>query len=229
MSERSYSSPGDRVRSLLAEIGELSELYGTATRLMAVTKFRDAAAITQAVEAGVALVGENRPQEFRDKLPLFEDLGCEKHLIGNLQTNKLKYVVGKADVIESISSLELAKAVSDFALSKGVCQRVLLEVNAGREQSKSGFLPEELTPCIQELAALPGISIKGIMSMAPAGDTAAAERAFSEAQKLFIDIGNKKLDNVSMDFLSMGMSQDFKLAIKHGSNIVRLGRAVFGY
>ncbi|MBR2591807.1 MAG: YggS family pyridoxal phosphate-dependent enzyme [Oscillospiraceae bacterium] len=223
MSEKNF----DRARFYLDEVAALGEKYGRKVRLMAVTKFRTPEEIDPVLAAGVDLVGENRPQEFRDKLAYFEQKAVEKHLIGNLQKNKLKYVVGKADLIESINSLELAAQVSAAAEKLGIVQDVLLEINSGDEENKTGYDVSRMLEELPEIAKLTHLKVRGLMSMAPQACDLEVERVFDRAHKVFVDIIEKRIDNISMDFMSMGMSSDYRLAIKHGSNIVRIGRALF--
>ncbi len=198
--------------------------------LMAVTKTVDAARINAALSAGVTHIGENRVQEFLEKCDDLALQGVEAHLIGHLQTNKVRRIVGKVDMIQSIDSERLARAVSDAAVAtdRGYCD-VLLEVNIGNEESKSGVPLGELEQLLETAAALPGIRVRGLMAIPPILQTEAEKRAvFEQMYKLFVDIRGKNVDNITMEILSMGMSMDFVEAIREGSTMVRIGSAIFG-
>ena len=200
-----------------------------AVRLMAVTKNVEPAAINYALGCGVDLIGENRVQEFlgkRDKLQLE---GCEVHLIGHLQTNKIRDILDYVDCIQSVDSLRLAQELSRRAAERGKCCDILLEVNIGDEESKFGFSAESLEEALCEIAAYPALRVRGLMTVAPIfSENRPVHPFFSNMQQLFLDISAKKLDNINMDILSMGMSDDFEEAVAAGSTLVRLGSAIFG-
>ena len=198
-------------------------------RLMAVTKTQSAARVNEAIAAGVTLLGENRAQELLEKYDGYDRAGCDIHFIGHLQSNKVRSSVDKVSMIESVDRLSLAQEISRCAQSHGLVMPVLIEVNIGREQSKSGVLPEALPELLEKVSLLPGLSVRGLMAIPPnIEDTVQKEGYFEQMYRRFIDMKAKKLDNVSMTILSMGMSHDYPLAIRHGSNVVRIGRALFG-
>ncbi len=198
-------------------------------RLMAVTKTVESVYINKALDLGADLIGENRVQEYLGKKDELHLDGVEKHLIGHLQTNKVKQIVGEVDMIESVDSVKLAKEISRISLNKGVTTDVLVEVNVGREESKSGIYLEGLEELLLEIAEMPSVQIKGLMTIPPICDSDAEVSQYFEAMhQTFIDIRDKKLHNVNMDILSMGMSGDFEAAVANGSNIVRVGSAIFG-
>ena len=198
-------------------------------RLMAVTKTQSAARVNEAIAAGVTLLGENRAQELLEKYDGYDRAGCDIHFIGHLQSNKVRSIVDKVSMIESVDRLSLAQEISRCAQSHGLVMPVLIEVNIGREQSKSGVLPEALPELLGKVSLLPGLSVRGLMAIPPnIEDTVQKEGYFEQMYRHFIDMKAKKLDNVSMTILSMGMSHDYPLAIRHGSNVVRIGRALFG-
>ena len=198
-------------------------------RLMAVTKTQSAARVNEAIAAGVTLLGENRAQELLEKYDGYDRAGCDIHFIGHLQSNKVRSIVDKVSMIESVDRLSLAQEISRCAQSHGLVMPVLIEVNIGREQSKSGVLPEALPELLEKISLLPGLSVRGLMAIPPnIEDTVQKEGYFEQMYRRFIDMKAKKLDNVSMTILSMGMSHDYPLAIRHGSNVVRIGRALFG-
>lgn len=198
-------------------------------RLMCVTKTVEPAYINKAIELGADLIGENRVQEYLGKRDELNLSGVERHLIGHLQTNKVKQIVGEVDMIESVSSVKLAKEISKVSLQKGIVTNCLVEVNVGKEESKSGIFLEELEETLCEIAQLPAIKIKGLMTIPPICETPdEARRYFAMLRQSFIDIKDKKTDNIDMEILSMGMSGDYEAAVAEGSNIVRVGSAIFG-
>ncbi len=198
-------------------------------RLMAVTKTVESVYINKAIEIGADLIGENRVQEYLGKKDELNLDGVEKHLIGHLQTNKVKQIVGEVDMIESVDSIKLAKEISRVSSNKGVTTDVLVEVNVGKEDSKSGIYIESLEELLCEIAELESIRINGLMTIPPICESEKeVYKYFETMYKSFIDIKDKKIDNVNMSILSMGMSGDFEAAVASGSNIVRVGSAIFG-
>ena len=198
-------------------------------RLMCVTKTVEPVYINKAIELGADLIGENRVQEYLGKRDELNLNGVERHLIGHLQTNKVKQIAGEVDMIESVSSVKLAKEISRISLQKGIVTKCLVEVNVGKEESKSGIYLEELEETLCEIAELPAIKVKGLMTIPPVCETPdEARRYFAMLRQSFIDIRDKKTDNVDMEILSMGMSGDYEAAVAEGSNIVRVGSAIFG-
>ena len=197
--------------------------------LLAATKMNDAARVQQAIAAGVDLCGENRVQEMLEKQAQGAYEGVPLHFIGHLQKNKVKQVVGRVSLIHGADSRELLELISRTAASRGLCQDLLLEVNIGGELSKSGFSPEEVPEALAFAAGLPAIRVLGLMAIPPICESPDENRPFFlRMQQLFIDNGEKKYDNIRMDFLSMGMSGDYAEAIACGANLVRVGSAIFG-
>ena len=197
--------------------------------LVAATKMNDADTIRRAIAAGIDASGENRVQEMMDKLGQGAYEGAPLHFIGSLQKNKVKFVVGNCDLIHSVNSVSLLEAINKRAMALGIVQDVLLEINIAKEDSKTGFLPELLPEFLETAGNLPGIHIRGLMAIPPIPKKIGENRLyFAQMRELFIDIGTKKYDNVSMDFLSMGMSNDYEDAILEGSNMGRVGTAIFG-
>jgi hypothetical protein len=197
-------------------------------RLMCVTKTVEAEYINPVLDLGADLIGENRVQEFMGKKDDLHLDNVEKHLIGHLQTNKVKYIIGEVDMIESVDSIKLAKEISKESIKKNVVTNVLVEVNVGKEKSKSGTYIESLEELLCEIAQLDNIKIKGLMTIPPICDDTQVRKYFEKMHQSFIDIRDKKLDNIDMQILSMGMSGDYESAILEGSNIVRVGSAIFG-
>lgn len=202
---------------------------GRKVLLVAASKMNAAERVKQAVAAGVDACGENRVQELVEKNAQGAYVGAPLHFIGHLQKNKVKYLVGVADLIESVDSEELLTLIDRRAEKLGVVQDVLLEVNIGREEAKSGFAPEHAAQAAEFAAPLRHVRVRGLMAIPPAADNPEKTRPyFAAMRELFVDIGAKKYDNTSMDFLSMGMSGDFEAAIAEGANMVRVGSAIFG-
>lgn len=198
-------------------------------RLMAVTKTVESVYINKAIETGANLIGENRVQEYLGKRDELKLDGVEKHLIGHLQTNKVKQIVGEVDMIESVDSFKLAKEINRVSKNKNIVSDILVEVNVGREASKSGIYIEQLEELLCQISELDNIRINGLMTIPPICESEKeVSEYFNAMYKSFIDIKDKKLDNVNMNILSMGMSGDFEAAVANGSNIVRVGSAIFG-
>lgn len=197
--------------------------------LMAVTKTVESKFINYAIDCGISLIGENKVQEFLLKEPELNLVNCVPHLIGHLQSNKVKKIVGKVDTIQSVDSVNIASEIGKRSLEAGIITKILLEVNVGNEESKFGFSQEELFEKVCEISEIKGISVDGLMCVAPICEKEIELRTiFSNMHSMFIDIGAKKIDNVNMNILSMGMSGDYKLAILEGANLVRVGSAIFG-
>lgn len=205
------------------------QLKGSKTELIAVTKTRTVEEINCAIDYGVRHIGENRVQELMEKYDALHKDHLKIHLIGRLQTNKVKYIIGKVDLIHSVDSLKLAEEISKRALAKNLCQEILVEVNVGEEESKGGVSKNELIPLLHSLSQLPGIKVRGLMCIPPVALTEHGNlKYFLEMKKLLVDISNEKIDNIDMDILSMGMSDDYPDAIAAGSSFIRVGTAIFG-
>ena len=197
---------------------------GEKITLVGATKTVDVSIINKAISLGLNVVAENRVQEFNLKHEGI--VGAKQHFIGHLQTNKVKYLVGKVDLIHSVDSVHLAKAISDMAVKRGVAQDVLIEVNVGGELSKSGVTPENAMDTLKEISALPNLSVKGLMAMLPKSEDEEYLSALCLKMRALYD--QMKKDGYPFTYLSMGMSGDYKIAIKNGSNMIRLGRTIFG-
>ncbi|MCD7903850.1 MAG: YggS family pyridoxal phosphate-dependent enzyme [Oscillospiraceae bacterium] len=197
--------------------------------LVAATKMNDAAAVREAVAAGVDACGENRVQEFLQKDALGAYAGAPKHFIGHLQRNKVNKLVGAVDLIQSVDSTELLHLIDRRAAALSVTQDILLEVSIAGEAQKSGAAPEALPALLAEAAKCGAIRVRGLMCVPPVAEKSGENRRFFAAmRKLFIDNREKKYNNVSMDFLSMGMTDDYPDAIAEGANMVRIGSGIFG-
>jgi len=196
--------------------------------LIAVSKTKPLAMIEEAYDFGMRDFGENKPQEMRDKSKSF----CKEvrwHMIGSLQTNKVKYVVGTACMVHSVDSFKLAESLEREAAKKDQTIEVLLEVNVANEESKHGFLCDEIEDAVTQIASYPHIRIRGLMTVAPYAENGEDNRIyFRKMKQLLIDISSKNIDNVFMDTLSMGMTSDYEVAIEEGATMVRVGTGIFG-
>lgn len=222
----------ENVEKVLEEIAAAARAAGREpgeVALCAATKMNDAQAVRRAIAAGVRICGENRVQELTAKLADNAYAGAQVHFIGHLQTNKVKQVVGKVDLIQSVDSEHLLAAISREAQKQGLCQAILLEVNIGEEAAKSGFAEEDILPLVDRIDSFSNIRLRGLMAIPPIsrnpGDNL---KFFLKMQQIYVDIRAKKNDNVSVDCLSMGMSGDFADAVAAGSTMVRIGTAIFG-
>lgn len=191
--------------------------------IMAVTKTVEPPAINEAIRQGLTLLGENKVQEYLDKREQY--LPATVHFIGNLQTNKVKYIIDKVAMIESVSSEKLAQEIEKQAEKHHLVMPVLLEVNIGGEETKGGFSPDELDQVLPKLAEMKHLSVQGLMCIPPVEN---AEQFLARMEQIFIDIREKNIHNISMSVLSMGMTGDFEAAIRHGSTLVRIGTGLFG-
>ena len=197
--------------------------------LIGATKMNDADRVREAIRAGLPACGENRVQELLEKNEQGAYEGARLHFIGSLQKNKVKYLVGLVELIHSVDSVELMREINKQALKRGITQDILLEVNTGGEDSKSGFAPEKLPEMLAAAAEFPAVSVRGLMTIPPICRRPEENLPYFQLlHQLFIDNGEKKYDNVRMDFMSMGMSGDYEAAIACGANIVRVGTAIFG-
>ena len=222
----------ENVEKVLEEIAAAARAAGREpgeVALCAATKMNDAQAVRRAIAAGVRICGENRVQELTAKLADDAYAGARVHFIGHLQTNKVKQVVGKVDLIQSVDSEHLLAAISREAQKQGLCQDILLEVNIGEETAKSGFAEEDILPLVDRIDSFSNIRLRGLMAIPPIsrnpGDNL---KFFLKMRQIYVDIRAKKNDNVSVDCLSMGMSGDFADAVAAGSTMVRIGTAIFG-
>lgn len=222
----------ENVQTIRAAMARAAEAAGRDPKeilLCAATKMNDADAVRQAVAAGVDCCGENRVQELLEKQPQGAYEGVPVHFIGHLQTNKVKQVVGRVDCIQSVDRLPLLECIQKEAAKQGIVQDILLEVNVGGEASKSGFTVEEAAAVAARMGGFPAVHLRGLMAIPPISQNPGDNcKFFAQMRNLFVDIKGKKCDNVSMDCLSMGMSDDFTDAIAEGSTMIRVGTAIFG-
>lgn len=196
--------------------------------LVAVSKTRSPEEVNEAIDAGATDIGENKVQEIVDKYDAIKPVRW--HMIGHLQTNKVKYIIDKVYMIHSVDSMKLAKEINKRAEQHDITMNILIQVNSAQEESKFGITVDETKGLIQEiLETCPNIKIKGLMCIAPAADNPDDIRQyFAEVKKLYDEYGQIEHENLDFEYLSMGMSHDYKVAIEEGSNLVRVGTAIFG-
>ena len=212
-----------RVQKIKAEIAQ-GNPFGEKVLLVAATKTQTAEAINEAVLAGVDAVAENKPQEFRDKHELL--LPCPRHFIGHLQTNKIKYLLGKIDLYHSCDRDELATELARQSLAKGLVSSVLIQINIGQEETKGGYSYADAKQTFYRLSAMQGLKIKGFMAMLPDSEDENLLRKFAQDMRRLFEWA--KTQSCEVEYLSMGMSGDYKLCIEEGSNVVRVGSTIFG-
>ena len=218
----------DNVLKNIADSEERSGRKKGDVTLIAVSKTKPVEMIKEVYDLGIRDFGENRVQELTekyDKLP--SDIRW--HLIGHLQTNKVKYIIDKAYMIHSVDSLKLANEISREAVKHSVTANILIEVNVSGEESKFGVSPEDLEDLIRKISVLPAIRIRGLMTVAPyVVDSEENRQIFIKMKQFAVDITRKNIDNVNMDCLSMGMSGDYTVAVEEGATFVRVGTSIFG-
>ena len=205
-----------------------AEINGRA-RLLAATKTVPAEMINFAIEQGIDLIGENRVNELLEKYEAIDRDKVELHFIGALQTNKVKYIIDKVDMIHSVDRVSLADEIERQAAKKGIIMPVLAEVNIGNEATKSGVLPSEAHEFCRYINSLPHLTLRGLMAIPPKCEKKGGNNEyFCKMRKIFVDISHQNVDNSTMDVLSLGMSDDYLDAIECGSTMVRVGSGIFG-
>lgn len=227
--EMSIKSNIEYINELKAAAAEKSGRTGDDVLLVAVTKLHTPEEMNEAIEAGITDIGENKVQEIMDKY--YHVKPVRWHLIGHLQTNKVKYIIDKVSMIHSVDSLHLAKEINKRAQQHDLTMDILVQVNSAEEDSKFGITTEETDQLISDIAEqCPNIRIKGLMCIAPfEQDPNDAREYFAEVKKIYDKYVNEKSDRVDFEYLSMGMTNDFEVAIEEGSNLIRVGTAIFGY
>lgn len=213
----------ENVQKIKAEIAG-GNAYGERVTLVAAIKMQTADAVNQAIAAGVDAVAENKPQEFRDKNALIAP--CPRHFIGHLQTNKVKYLVGEVELFHSCDRDGLAEEIAKQSVKKGVVSNVLVQVNIGNEESKGGYDYGETAEAVERLSKLQGLRVRGLMAMLPDSDDENLLRTLAKRMRTLFDALKK--ENSEMEYLSMGMSGDYRLCVEEGSNMIRLGSTIFG-
>ena len=219
----------EAVRKKITEAARRAGRDPASVKLIAVSKTKPLSMVEECIACGQTDFGENKPQELRDKFDTLKRDDIRWHMIGHLQKNKIKYVVSRACLIHSVDSVELASEISRQASAKGIVVPILLEVNMAGEESKFGFAPEETIAAVKTISALEGISVRGLMTIAPYVTDPEQNRChFRNLRDLSIDIARQNIDNVSMYDLSMGMTGDYEVAVEEGATLVRVGTGIFG-
>lgn len=214
----------DNVKRLLKEIPETNP-YGEKITLVAAVKLQTADSINCAICGGVTDIGDNHVQEFRDKFDLIKG-NPRRHFIGHLQTNKIKYLLGKVDLYHSVDRYNLAEELSKKSVTAGVTSNILIQINIGNEKTKSGFQLEEADEAFERISALPCLNVEGLMAMLPFDSDTARLRSLAKAMRRKFDELNAK--GAKLKYLSMGMSNDWRLCVEEGSNMMRVGTSIFG-
>lgn len=221
----------DNLREVQNRISDACKKSGrdnSSVCLIAVSKTKSNDVVMEAYNAGVRIFGENYVQELCDKIDSLPN-DIQWHMIGHLQRNKVKYIVGKVAMIHSVDSIRLAEEISKESLKRDIITDILVEVNVALEENKFGFTVEEVEKSIRLMAHMKGIRVKGLMTSAPYVKNAEQNREiFRKLKQLCVDINNENIDNVHMDVLSMGMTNDYTVAIEEGATYVRVGTAIFG-
>lgn len=217
----------ENLKEIRFNVSEAAAKYrssGDTVKIMAVTKTVAPEKINHAVSLGIDLLGENRVQEYISKKDSY-DKSAQVHMIGHLQTNKVKYIINDVSMIQSVDSIRLAEEINRLAAKNGRIMDILCEVNIGSEESKSGISPDTLDELLTRAAELENIRIRGLMTIPPPSDS---DVFLAKMQELFLSVREKQLNGISMEILSMGMTHDYAQAIKYGSNLVRIGTGLFG-
>ncbi|MCD8294763.1 MAG: YggS family pyridoxal phosphate-dependent enzyme [Clostridia bacterium] len=214
----------ENVHKLLEEVPRTNK-YGEPVSLVAAVKTQTPEAINEAIAAGITQIADNHVQEFRDKYDAIQG-NPSRQFIGHLQTNKIKYLVGKVDLYHSVDRMELAQDLSARSVKAGVVSEILIQINAGNQETKGGFDAEEAEEAVKTIAVLPGLKIRGLMAMLPFTDDETILRPLARQMRSLFDTVKAYMPD--FDYLSMGMSGDWKLCIEEGSNMVRIGTAIFG-
>lgn len=218
----------NEVRKNMEEACRVSGRNPEEVSLIAVSKTKPVSMLQEAYDAGCRDFGENKVQEIMDKIDRLPS-DIRWHMIGHLQTNKVKYIVGKVFLIHSVDSLHLAEAISKEAVRQNTTVNILIEVNVAKEDTKYGAMAEDTVSLVEKIALLPGICVKGLMTIAPYVENPQENRQyFVKLRQLAVDIKSKNIDNVHMDILSMGMTGDYMVAIEEGATYVRVGTGIFG-
>lgn len=227
LSAEEFDENYKRVCERINEAALRSGRSGGDITLLAATKTVDPDTVNYAIRSGITHIGENRVQELLAKEAAL--LPVHRHFIGHLQTNKVKDIISRVELIHSVDSVRLAKEIEKQAEKNGCEMNILLEVNIGGEESKSGFAPEAVREAVYEISELGRVHIRGLMAIPPVcADNTKNRKYFSKLHNMFLDIGTEKIDNSSMNILSMGMSDDYDIAVAEGATLVRIGTALFG-
>ncbi|MBP1924889.1 pyridoxal phosphate enzyme (YggS family) [Sedimentibacter acidaminivorans] len=222
----------DNIDNILNRVEQAAKISGRSIEditVIAVSKTVDAEKAKQAIEGGLSNLGENKVQEFVNKYEQLSDMNIKWHMIGHLQKNKVKYIIDKAELIHSVENIDLANEINKRAKQNEIVSKVLIELNIGEEDSKFGINAENVYDFIKEVSKYDNIMVMGLMTVAPyAEDPEEVRWVFKKMKDIYNNICKMQLKNTDMKYLSMGMTNDFEIAIEEGSNMVRIGTAIFG-
>lgn len=232
MKEKMFSDIKTNYEAIVRNIADAAVQSGRRAEditFLAATKTVEPEFINYAISLGLRFIGENKVQELLSKYDSYDLDNSQLHFIGHLQSNKVRQIVGKVSMIQSVDSLKLAQEISRQSIKQGINTDILIEVNVGREENKSGVMPENLEELLYQIAPLDNISVQGLMAIPPICENEQKIRGyFQNMRNMFLDISSKKIDNIKMGTLSMGMSGDYREAILEGANLVRIGSSLFG-
>lgn len=232
MKEKMFSDIRHNYENIIRNIEDAALASGRRAEditFLAATKTVDPEFINYAISLGLRFIGENKVQELLSKYDSYDLDNSQLHFIGHLQTNKVRQIVGKVSMIQSVDSLRLAQEISRQSIKQGINTDILIEVNVGREENKSGVMPENLEELLCQISSLENISVQGLMAIPPICENEQKIRGYFQIMRnMFLDISSKKIDNIKMGTLSMGMSGDYREAILEGANLVRIGSSLFG-
>lgn len=232
MTEKMFSDIKYNYETIVSNIADAAVQSGRRPEditFLAATKTVAPEFINYAISLGLKFIGENKVQELLSKYDSYDLTNSQLHFIGHLQSNKVRQIVGKVSVIQSVDSLKLAQEISRQSIKQGINTNILIEVNVGREENKSGVMPENLEELLYQIAPLENISVQGLMAIPPICENEQKIRGYFQIMSnMFLDISSKKIDNIKMGTLSMGMSGDYREAILEGANLVRIGSSLFG-
>lgn len=232
MTEKMFSNIKYNYETIVQNISDAAVQSGRRPEditFLAATKTVEPEFINYAISLGLKFIGENKVQELLSKYDSYDLENSQLHFIGHLQSNKVRQIVGKVSMIQSVDSLKLAEEISRQSIKQGITTDILVEVNVGREENKSGVMPENLEDLLCQIAPLQNISVQGLMAIPPICENEHKIRGYFQIMRnMFLDISSKKIDNIKMGTLSMGMSGDYREAILEGANLVRIGSSLFG-
>ena len=232
MTESCFNNVTENYKRICENIALAAQSVGRTAEditFLAATKTVEPAVINHAISLGLRYIGENRVQELLSKYDAYDLDHASLQFIGHLQTNKVRQIVGKVDLIQSVDSERLAAEIARCSKKLGITTDILLEVNIGREENKSGVMPEQLPELIEKIRTIDAVRVRGLMAIPPICENAQENsKFFDNMRNIFLDIKGKNIDNISMDILSMGMSDDYVEAIRCGANMIRVGSALFG-
>lgn len=229
--EKEYLTISENIDIIKKNVGKALKKVGRNDDvvILAATKMNSPERINAAVSCGIKVIGENKVQELLSKYDAIDRKEVSVHFIGHLQTNKVKYIIDKVDMIQSLDSLALAREIDRQAKKHGIVMKVLVEINICGEESKGGISPEEVESFLTDVSKFENIKVCGFMAIPPIlTDSETQRQIFRKIMKIYVDISQKNIDNISMDILSMGMSDDYEIAVEEGANMIRVGSSVFG-